>query len=75
MTGEQKQTRFVAFFKEATRRKVWVAAVAYLAICIGLIELVGGDREKALEAGCDDFDTKPVDLSRLLGKIEALLNG
>ena len=32
-----------------------------------------GDREKALEAGCDDFDTKPLDLARLLGKIYALL--
>ena len=31
------------------------------------------DRVKALESGCDDFDTKPVELSRLLGKIEALL--
>ena len=31
------------------------------------------DRHKALEAGCDDYDTKPVDLPRLLGKIEALL--
>jgi CheY-like chemotaxis protein len=34
---------------------------------------MAGDREKALEAGCDDFDTKPVELKRLLGKIEALL--
>jgi len=32
-----------------------------------------GDREKAIEAGCDDFDTKPVELPRLLDKIEALL--
>ena len=32
-----------------------------------------GDREKALEAGCDDYDTKPVEFSRLLGKIEKLL--
>ena len=32
------------------------------------------DRQTALEAGCDDFDTKPVELERLLGKIEALLD-
>jgi CheY-like chemotaxis protein len=31
-----------------------------------------GDREKAMEAGCNDYDTKPVDLPRLLGKMEAL---
>ena len=34
---------------------------------------MGGDREKAMEAGADDYDTKPVELPRLLGKIEALL--
>ena len=34
---------------------------------------MAGDRERALVAGCDDFDTKPVDLERLLGKIAALL--
>jgi DNA-binding response OmpR family regulator len=32
-----------------------------------------GDRERALEAGCDDFDTKPVEVARLLDKIRALL--
>jgi two-component system cell cycle response regulator DivK len=34
---------------------------------------MAGDREKAMAAGCDDFDTKPIELERLLGKIEALL--
>ena len=36
---------------------------------------MAGDREKALAAGCDDFDIKTIDLDRLLGKIEALLGG
>jgi CheY-like chemotaxis protein len=36
---------------------------------------MAGDREKALEAGCNDYDTKPVELPRLLSKIEALLGG
>src|SRR5437870_2138605 len=31
-----------------------------------------GERERAMEAGCDEYDTKPIDLTRLLGKIEAL---
>ena len=34
---------------------------------------MAGDRDKAMEAGCDDYDTKPVEFERLLGKIEALL--
>jgi len=34
-----------------------------------------GDREKALAAGCDDYDTKPIELARLLEKVRALLPG
>jgi CheY-like chemotaxis protein len=34
-----------------------------------------GDRDKAIAAGCDDYDTKPIDFPRLLGKIETLLGG
>jgi CheY-like chemotaxis protein len=36
---------------------------------------MSNDRERALISGCDDFDTKPVELARLLDKIEALLGG
>jgi CheY-like chemotaxis protein len=34
---------------------------------------MAGDMEKAMEAGCDDYDTKPIDLARLMGKINVLL--
>jgi len=33
------------------------------------------DRDKALEAGCNDYDTKPIELTRLLGKMESLIGG
>jgi CheY-like chemotaxis protein len=34
---------------------------------------MSGDREKAIEAGCNDYDTKPIEMPRLLEKISALL--
>jgi two-component system cell cycle response regulator DivK len=58
---------------EATRRLKADAATWAIPV-IGLTaHAMAGDREKVIEAGCDDYDTKPVELPRLLQKIEALL--
>jgi len=58
---------------DATRRIKAAPATRAIPIIALTAHAMSGDREKAVEAGCDDFDTKPVDLARLLGKIEALL--
>jgi CheY-like chemotaxis protein len=59
---------------EATRRIKAGADTKHLPV-IGLTaHAMAGDREKALEAGCDDYDTKPIELERLIGKIESLLS-
>ena len=58
---------------EATRRIKAAGATRHIPV-IGLTaHAMAGDREKAIEAGCDDYDTKPVELDRLIAKIEALL--
>ena len=58
---------------EATRRIKSDEATKTIPIIALTAHAMAGDRDRALEAGCDDYDTKPIDLPRLLGKIEALL--
>ena len=56
---------------EATRRiRATGSKVPIIALTAHAMD---GDEQKAREAGCDDYDTKPVELTRLLGKMEALL--
>ncbi|MEP6604114.1 MAG: response regulator [Spartobacteria bacterium] len=58
---------------EATRRLKVDPATKHIPIVALTAHAMSGDREKAIEAGCDDYDTKPVELARLLAKIEGLL--
>jgi CheY-like chemotaxis protein len=57
---------------EATRRIKAAENTRHIPIIALSAHAMTGDREKALAAGCDDFDTKPVELDRLIQKIEAL---
>ena len=59
---------------EATRRMKEDVLVRHVPIIALTAHAMANDRDKAFEAGCDDYDTKPIDLSRLLTKIEALLS-
>jgi CheY-like chemotaxis protein len=58
---------------DATRQLKAASATRSIPVIALTAHAMAGDREKALEAGCDDYDTKPIELERLLGKIEALL--
>ena len=58
---------------EATRQLKADPATRTIPVIALTAHAMSGDREKAVAAGCDDFDTKPVDLARLLEKIAALL--
>lgn len=60
---------------EATRQIKAAAKTKDIPVIALTANAMSGDREKALAAGCDDFDTKPVELERLLGKIQALKPG
>ena len=60
---------------EATRRLKSDAATQHIPIIALTAHAMSSDRDKALEAGCDDYDTKPIELARLLEKMEALLGG
>ena len=60
---------------EATRRIKAAPETKHIPVIALTANAMTGDKEKALAAGCDDFDTKPVELPRLLGKIQALVPG
>jgi CheY-like chemotaxis protein len=58
---------------EATRRIKAAAGTSTIPVIALTAHAMADDRDKALAAGCDDYDTKPVDLPRLLDKINGLL--
>jgi len=58
---------------EATRRIKAGSGTKNIPIIALTAHAMAGDREKAMDAGCEDYDTKPVDFPRLLGKIELLI--
>src|SRR5262245_57242244 len=60
---------------EATRQLKAPPETKHIPVIALTAHAMAGDRDKALQAGCDEYDTKPIDFARLLGKIQALLGG
>jgi len=60
---------------EATRAIKADPQTASIPVIALTAHTTAGDRQMAFEAGCDDYDTKPIEMARLLGKIEQLLRG
>jgi len=60
---------------EATRRLKADPELKHIPVIALTAHAMATDRDKAIEAGCDDYDTKPIDLTRLLAKMIALLLG
>ena len=58
---------------EATRRLKADDRLKHIPVIALTAHAMANDRDKALEAGCDDYDTKPIELPRLLAKMDALL--
>jgi len=59
---------------EATRRIKGLPETASIPVIALTAHVMAGDRDRALEAGCDDYDAKPIEFDRLLGKMQALLH-
>ena len=58
---------------EATRKLKTFEETRNIPVIALTAHAMSTDRDKAIEAGCDDYDTKPIELTRLLGKMEALI--
>lgn len=59
---------------EATRALKSVAATKNIPVIALTAHAMSTDRDRALDAGCDDYDTKPIELTRLLAKMDALMS-
>lgn len=59
---------------EATRHLKAAEGTRLIPVIALTAHAMAGDKEKAIEAGCDDYDSKPIEFPRLLGKIEAFMN-